>query len=127
MTPRTEVLSEAVGPDDFGSRPFGDGKDDLNLFSLPFQRHLDLAEMRVDRGGGFGQSTHLGANLEGTETGRGRFNTAYFLTQQRKRAAAPGMVDRAAAETVRADSPSFEQGRIFGVIHHFRITLFDPL
>ena len=54
-----------------------------------------------------------GQTLKGTKTWRGRFYTAHFLTQQRKRATTPCMVDRTTSETVRTDSPSFEQGRIF--------------
>ena len=115
MTPRIEILAGAIGPDDFGSRSFGNGKGGLYLFTFAFQRHLYLAEMRIYCSRGFGQSAHLGTNLEGTKTWRGRFYTAHFLTQQRKRATTPCMVDRTASETVRTDSPSFEQGRIFRI------------
>ena len=46
MAPRIEILAGAIGPDDFGSRSFGNGKGGLYLFTFAFQRHLDLAEMR---------------------------------------------------------------------------------
>ena len=42
MTPRIEILAGAIGPDDFGSRSFGNGKGGLYLFTFAFQRHLYL-------------------------------------------------------------------------------------
>ncbi len=63
MTPRIEIpCGKAIGPDDFGSRSFGNGKGWACIF-LPlrfFQRHLYLAEMRIYCSRGFGQSAHFG-------------------------------------------------------------------
>lgn len=69
MTPRIEILAGAIGPDDFGSRSFGNGKGGLYLFTFAFQRHLYLAEMRIYCSRGFGQSAIWGQTLKERKPG----------------------------------------------------------
>ena len=56
-------------------------------------------------------------DAETAESGSRRFNSGYILAHDGQRAAAPGMVVSAAAETFRADSPSFPQGSQRAVCH----------